>query len=72
MQFASVSHDLPATLGALGDLYQRQAELRLGAIPGILTPLLVLLIALAIGFILLGLLAPLLALISGMTSGGHW
>jgi len=69
MQFASGYHDLPATLGSLSEMYQRQAELRLNAIPGILTPLLVLLLAVIIGFVILALMAPLLALIQGISGG---
>ena len=67
IQFASGHHDLPTALGALSDMYQRQAELRMAVIPGILTPLLLLLIALLIGFAIAGLLAPFLSLITGIT-----
>jgi type II secretory pathway component PulF len=68
LHFASGHQDLPTTIAALGEMYERQAELRLSAIPAILTPLLVLLIACLIGFVLFGLLAPLLRMIEGMTS----
>ena len=69
MQFASGHHDLPSTLNTLSDMYQRQAELRLNALPGILTPILVLLIAIIVGFVVIALLAPLLGMINGMTGG---
>ena len=67
IQFASGQHDLPTTLGALSDMYQRQAELRMAVIPGILTPLLLLLIAMLVAFVIAGLLAPFLSLINGIT-----
>ena len=67
IEFASGAHDLPGTLGSLSEMYQRQAELRLSALPGILTPLMVLLIAVLIGFVIMGLMLPLVTLIQGMT-----
>jgi type II secretory pathway component PulF len=67
IQFASEAHDLPGTLGSLSEMYQRQAELRLSALPGVLTPLMVLLIAVLIGFVVMGLMLPLVTLIQGMT-----
>jgi type IV pilus assembly protein PilC len=70
MQFASGFHDLGATLGTLSEMYQRQAELRMAAIPGIVTPILVIVIAVLIGFIVLALMAPLIALIQGVSGGG--
>jgi type IV pilus assembly protein PilC len=66
MQLASANQDLGTTLRSLGDLYERQAELRMNAIPGILTPLLLLLISLIIGFVILGLMWPLLRMIDGL------
>jgi type II secretory pathway component PulF len=67
IQFASEAHDLPGTLGSLSEMYQRQAELRMSALPGILTPLMVLLIAVLIGWVIMGLMLPLVTLIEGMT-----
>jgi type II secretory pathway component PulF len=69
LQFASGTNDLGTTLGSLAELYQRQADLRLAALPGILTPVLVIVLALLIGFVILGLLAPLIALIEGISGG---
>jgi type IV pilus assembly protein PilC len=66
MQLASANQDLGTTLRSLSDLYERQAELRMNAIPGILTPLLLLLISLIIGFVILGLMWPLLRMIDGL------
>lgn len=67
LHFAAGHQDLPTTIEALGEMYQRQAESRLSMIPAILTPLLVLIIAALIGFIIVGLMAPLVYLLDGMT-----
>jgi type IV pilus assembly protein PilC len=67
MEFAAGHNDLPTTLGTLSEMYQRQAELRLESVPTILTPLLVILIALLVGFVVGGLFAPLLSLIQGIS-----
>lgn len=70
LQFASGSNDLGTTLGSLAELYQRQADLRLAALPGILTPIFVILLALLIGFVIIGLLEPIISLIEGISGGG--
>jgi type II secretory pathway component PulF len=67
LQFSSNYHDLGTTLGSLSDLYQRQAELRLASLPQVLTPILVLLIALFVGFVIFAMLAPLVALLESLT-----
>lgn len=64
LEFASGYHDLGTTLRSLAELYQRQAELRLTALPQVLTPILVLILALFIGFVVFGLLAPLVLLLN--------
>jgi type IV pilus assembly protein PilC len=56
------NHDLPATLRSLSEMYEQQAENRLSMLPTILTPLIVLLLACAIGLIILSVLLPVLAL----------
>jgi type II secretory pathway component PulF len=58
LAFSSRQTDLPAMLQTLVELYQRQAELRLERIPSILTPLLVIVIAIAVGLVMCGLLYP--------------
>lgn len=70
IQFSAGFNDLPSTLDALSEMSQRQAELRVAAIPTIITPAFVLGIGFAVGFIVLGLLAPILSLIQSLTSGG--
>ena len=69
MQFASTTQDLGTTLASLSEMYQRQAELRMTALPGVLTPLLVLIIAIIIGFVIISLMLPFVSLIEGMS--GH-
>jgi hypothetical protein len=71
IQFASGFNDLPATLEALGDMCQRQAELRVAALPAIITPAFVLLIGLLVAFVVLALLLPMLSLIAHL-SLAHW
>jgi type II secretory pathway component PulF len=52
-------------------MYQQQAETRLNLIPGILTPLLVLFMAVLIGLVILALFLPFISLIQNLTGGGH-
>jgi type II secretory pathway component PulF len=68
IQFASGFHDLPMTLESLGEMCQRQAEVRIAAIPAIVTPIFVLVIGLLVSFIILGLFAPMISLFQGMLS----
>jgi type IV pilus assembly protein PilC len=60
------SHDLPTTLGTLSEMYQQQAETRLGTIPGLLTPLLIILVGLVIGTVILALFLPFITLITAL------
>jgi type II secretory pathway component PulF len=68
IQYASGHADLASTLGSLSEMYQRQAELRLSALPGILTPLLLLFIAIIVGALSAALMLPFVNLLEGMTS----
>lgn len=69
IELAARSSDLPAALQTLSTLYQQQAELRIRTIPMILTPILMTIVALFIGFVLAGLLMPMFKLV-GYLSGG--
>jgi type IV pilus assembly protein PilC len=69
IEFSSGQQDLPLTLGTLAEMYERQADIRIQMIPSILTPTLVIAIALSVGFVIAGLFSPLVSLINGMTSG---
>ena len=60
--------DLPATLKSLVDLYQQQADIRVQALPGILTPMLLLIMGVSIGLAIASLMMPMIALI-GAVSG---
>ena len=67
MALSDRSHDLAATLATLSEMYQQQAEVRLGMIPGVLTPMLIILVALLVGVVIMGLFLPFLALIRSLT-----
>ena len=67
MSLSIPNQDLAATLGTLSDMYQQQAETRLALLPSLLTPLLLILIAVAIGFVVLALFLPFISLIQAMT-----
>jgi type II secretory pathway component PulF len=66
IEVSASERDLPDTLATLSELYDRQAQLRLERIPAVLTPLLVMLIAILVGFVIVGLLYPLILLIRGI------
>ena len=70
MTLAQQNNDLPRTLATLSEMYQQQAETRLNLIPGVLMPLLVLLMAVLIGTVILGLFMPFISLIQNLTGGG--
>ena len=44
----------------LSEMYERQAESRLASLPAIVTPLLVILVALAVAFVIAGLVLPMM------------
>jgi type IV pilus assembly protein PilC len=69
IELAAGHHDLPSTLRTLSEMYERQAELRTSAIPAILTPILVIGVAVSVGFVILALLMPVLSLIEGISGG---
>jgi type IV pilus assembly protein PilC len=71
MAFASSSpgHELAATLGTLSEMYQQQAEVRLGMIPALLTPVMIILVACVIGFVIVGLFYPLILMIRHLSGG---
>ena len=69
ISLASESGDLPRTLATLSEMYQQQAETRLNLIPGLLTPVLILLVSLLIGLVILGLFLPFITLIQSISGG---
>ena len=70
MTLGQQNNDLPRTLAMLSEMYQQQAEIRLNLVPGLLMPLLILLMALLIGMVILGLFLPFIGLIQALTGGG--
>lgn len=69
IELASRSSDLPAALQTLATLYQQQADVRVRTIPMVLTPILMTIVALFIGFVLAGLLMPMLKLVQWLSGG---
>lgn len=67
IEFAAGRHDLPTTLRTLSELYERQAETRLASIPVLLSPLLLILIAVSVGYMISALLVPLFRIINAIT-----
>jgi type II secretory pathway component PulF len=66
----SQNNDLPRTLATLSEMYQQQAETRLNLIPGVLTPLLIMFVALLIGLVILGVFMPFITLIQNISGSG--
>ncbi len=62
--------DLPGTLKSLVDLYQQQADIRVQALPGILTPMLLLIMAVSIGTAIVALMMPMICLIGAVSGTG--
>lgn len=67
IELSQAHHDLPMTLATLSQMYQQQAETRLNMIPVILTPLLLIVTALVIGFVVFALFAPFLSLLQAIS-----
>jgi type IV pilus assembly protein PilC len=67
IELSAGHHDLPETLRTLAEMYERQAELRTSVIPAVLTPILVIGVALSVGFVILALLMPVIQLIEGIS-----
>ena len=68
IDFASKNGQLSPALATLSHLYQQQAELRTGAIPTILTPLIIIPVALMVGGAILSLMLPMISLIQSVSS----
>lgn len=74
ISLAASNNDLSGALGTLSQMYQQQAEIKIAMIPAIVTPALVIFIALCVATIVLAMFAPMISLvqaISGMGSSGH-
>jgi type IV pilus assembly protein PilC len=64
MESSAERGDLPVTLRALSQMYQQQAELRVGAVQAILTPFLLLFVGLVVGGLMIAMFAPLLTVLN--------
>ena len=66
MEASAQRGDLNLTLRALSQMYQQQAELRLGTIQAILTPILLVVVGLLVGCVMFALFAPYLVFLAGL------
>ena len=69
-ELASRSGDLSTTMGTLSRMYEQQADRRLHMLPGILTPVLVVLTGFFIGLTVLAMFLPLVKLVQSVSGGG--
>ena len=66
IHLASHRHDLPSLLDNLADIYQQQAELRTTMLQAVLTPILLVAVAMIIGVIVSALFMPLAAMMTAV------
>jgi type IV pilus assembly protein PilC len=66
MDASSPRGDLAITLRALSQMYQQQAEIRMGSVQAVLTPAVLILIGIFVGGLMVALFAPLLSLINNL------
>ncbi len=66
MEFSASGGDLPIALRSLSQMYQQQAELRLGTIQAVLTPILLVVIGVAVGALMVAMFLPLLSVLAMM------
>lgn len=59
--------DLPGTLRSLVDLYQQQADIRVQALPAILTPILLVFIGITVGLVIVAMMMPLIRLVNAIS-----
>ncbi|MFI5377856.1 MAG: type II secretion system F family protein [Tepidisphaerales bacterium] len=62
--------DLPGTLRSLVDLYQQQADIRVQALPAILTPILLVVIGLTVGLVIIAMMMPLISIVGAVSGSG--
>jgi type IV pilus assembly protein PilC len=68
VQTSADRNDLPHALATLSAMYQQQADMRLSSIQALLTPALIIGVGIVIGFVVVGLFSPLIALIQAISS----
>ncbi len=66
LQLAVKQNNLSDTAGTLAQSFRRQAEHRTAVIPAVLSPVLLLLLAVTVGFVIYAMLAPLIGLLKIM------
>jgi type II secretory pathway component PulF len=71
LSMAESSNDLPAGLNTLSLMFQQQAETKMAMVPTVLTPMLIILIACIIGFVVVAMFAPMISLISAVSGPVH-
>ncbi len=68
LQLAIQHNNLSDTLATLAESFRRQAEHRIAVIPAALSPALLVLLALTVGYVIYAMVAPLIAMLHGLTS----
>jgi type IV pilus assembly protein PilC len=68
---AARNNDLPEGLNTLSQMFQQQAELKVAMVPTILTPLLILFLAVMIGFVIIAMFAPMVCLVQSVSGPQH-
>ena len=69
LHLGATNGNLPQTLATLSEMYQQQAELRMATLPAILTPLLTILMASLIAFVILAMFMPMIVFLRVISGG---
>jgi type II secretory pathway component PulF len=69
MDLACAGRDLPATMATLSQMYQQQTDVRVSMLNVLLTPILVGVMAILIGFLIVSIFMPLAALLNAISGG---
>jgi type II secretory pathway component PulF len=67
ISLATAHNDLPSGLSTLSAMFQQQAERKIATLPALVTPIMIVFIAIVIGFVIIALFAPMIALISAVS-----
>jgi type IV pilus assembly protein PilC len=67
IQTSTDRNSLADSLDALAQMYEQQAEMRITGLQALLTPLLVLAVAVLVGLVILALFAPMIALLQSVS-----
>ncbi len=62
--------DVPGALGNIADTYESELQVNLRAMTNLIEPILIILMALVVGFLLISVLLPMFKLISSISQGG--